>query len=250
MAENEQKRTNYDLYASVSRPFFSYKKPGEGNSYCMMSPQIHSHILTLRFTKAITSENRVDLNCYLTPPKLQDFVNILEGIMARRRDAFVNHEYYSTDEAYKIPVTTYVGGKEETVGALTIDTELIDGISRLRITYYQNDKNDSVEIVFNERLPGEETSGTPDFNKIDYSDIQAFAFVALMKDLISPNTSIMYGMINSAVSSITKYISACFSNNRNGGGHNNFRSNNGNYSRSNNMGDSNNNYSDYDVETF
>ena len=31
MAENEQKRTNYDIYASVSKPFFSYKKPGEGN---------------------------------------------------------------------------------------------------------------------------------------------------------------------------------------------------------------------------
>ena len=248
MAENEQKRTNYDIYASVSKPFFSYKKPGEGNSYCMMYPQVHSHTITLKFTKAITSENRLDLTCYLTPAKLQDFVNILEGIMARRREAFANREYYSSDEAFKIPVTSFIGGKEETVGALTIDTELIDGISRLRITYYQNDKNDSVEIVFNERLTSEETSGTTEFNKIDYSDIQAFAFVTLMKDLITPQTSIMYGMINSAVSSITRYISACFTNSR--GGNGGFKSANNNDYKPSNQGSSNDNYSDYDVETF
>lgn len=248
MAENEQKRTNYDIYASVSKPFFSYKKPGEGNSYCMMYPQVHSHTITLKFTKAITSENRLDLTCYLTPAKLQDFVNILEGIMARRREAFANREYYSSDEAFKIPVTSFIGGKEETVGALTIDTELIDGISRLRITYYQNDKNDSVEIVFNERLTSEETSGTTEFNKIDYSDIQAFAFVTLMKDLITPQTSIMYGMINSAVSSITRYISACFTNSR--GGNGGFKSANNNGYKPSNQGSSNDNYSDYDIETF
>ena len=248
MAENEQKRTNYDIYASVSKPFFSYKKPGEGNSYCMMYPQVHSHTITLKFTKAITSENRLALTCYLTPAKLQDFVNILEGIMARRREAFANREYYSSDEAFKIPVTSFIGGKEETVGALTIDTELIDGISRLRITYYQNDKNDSVEIVFNERLTSEETSGTSDFNKIDYSDIQAFAFVTLMKDLITPQTSIMYGMINSAVGSITRYISACFTNSR--GGNSGFKSSNNNGYKPSNQNNSNDNYSDYDVETF
>ena len=248
MAENEQKRTNYDIYASVSKPFFSYKKPGEGNSYCMMYPQVHSHTITLKFTKAITSENRLDLTCYLTPAKLQDFVNILEGIMARRREAFANREYYSSDEAFKIPVTSFIGGKEETVGALTIDTELIDGISRLRITYYQNDKNDSVEIVFNERLTSEETSGTTEFNKIDYSDIQAFAFVTLMKDLITPQTSIMYGMINSAVGSITRYISACFTNSR--GGNGGFKSANNNGYKPSNQGSSNDNYSDYDIETF
>ena len=248
MAENEQKRTNYDIYASVSKPFFSYKKPGEGNSYCMMYPQVHSHTITLKFTKAITSENRLDLTCYLTPAKLQDFVNILEGIMARRREAFANREYYSSDEAFKIPVTSFIGGKEETVGALTIDTELIDGISRLRITYYQNDKNDSVEIVFNERLTSEETSGTTEFNKIDYSDIQAFAFVTLMKDLITPQTSIMYGMINSAVSSLTRYISACFTNSR--GGNGGFKSANNNGYKPSNQGSSNDNYSDYDIETF
>lgn len=248
MAENEQKRTNYDIYASVSKPFFSYKKPGEGNSYCMMYPQVHSHTITLKFTKAITSENRLDLTCYLTPAKLQDFVNILEGIMARRREAFANREYYSSDEAFKIPVTSFIGGKEETVGALTIDTELIDGISRLRITYYQNDKNDSVEIVFNERLTSEETSGTSDFNKIDYSDIQAFAFVTLMKDLITPQTSIMYGMINSAVGSITRYISACFTNSR--GGNSGFKSSNNNGYKPSNQNNSNDNYSDYDIETF
>ena len=248
MAENEQKRTNYDIYASVSKPFFSYKKPGEGNSYCMMYPQVHSHTITLKFTKAITSENRLDLTCYLTPAKLQDFVNILEGIMARRREAFANREYYSSDEAFKIPVTSFIGGKEETVGALTIDTELIDGISRLRITYYQNDKNDSVEIVFNERLTSEETSGTSEFNKIDYSDIQAFAFVTLMKDLITPQTSIMYGMINSAVGSITRYISACFTNSR--GGNGGFKSANNNGYKPSNQSSSNDNYSDYDIETF
>ena len=248
MAENEQKRTNYDIYASVSKPFFSYKKPGEGNSYCMMYPQVHSHTITLKFTKAITSENRLDLTCYLTPAKLQDFVNILEGIMARRREAFANREYYSSDEAFKIPVTSFIGGKEETVGALTIDTELIDGISRLRITYYQNDKNDSVEIVFNERLTSEETSGTSEFNKIDYSDIQAFAFVTLMKDLITPQTSIMYGMINSAVSSLTRYISACFTNSR--GGNGGFKSSNNNGYKPSNQSNSNDNYSDYDIETF
>lgn len=254
MAENtnnETRRTNYDLYANVSRPFFSYKKPGDGNAYAMVVPQIHSHIITLKFTKSITSENRIDLMCYLTPAKLHDFVNILEGIMARRRDAFASHNYYSTDEAFKIPVTTFVNGKEESVGMLTIDTELIDGISRLRITYFQNDKNESVEIVFNERTSNEDITGTLAYDKIDFGDIGAFNFVLMMKELIGPQSSIMYGMINSAVSSITKYISACFSNRNNGGGFS--RSSGNNYHKpSSNNGDngSNNNYSDYDESVF
>lgn len=249
MAENENtnnnRRANYDIYANVSRPFFSYKKPGDGNAYCMMVPQIHSHIITLKFTKCITSENRVDLTCYLSPSKLEDFVNILEGMMARRRDAFASKNYYTTDEAYKIPVTRYSEGKEVSVGSVTIDTEMIDGISRLRITYYDAEKNDSVEIVFNERLPNEMASGTSKIESIDYSDIQAFAFVSLMKDLISPNTSIIYGIVNSAVSSITKYISACFSNSRNG---NSGRT--GGYSNNSRPSSDNNNYSDYDETTF
>lgn len=247
MAENENnnKRVNYDLYANVSRPFFSYKKPGDGNAYCMMVPQIHSHIITLKFTKCITSENRVDLTCYLSPSKLEDFVNILEGMMARRRDAFASKNYYTTDEAYKIPVTRFTDGKEVSVGSVTIDTELIDGISRLRITYFDKEKNDSVEIVFNERLPGEAASGTMAIESIDYSDIQAFAFVSLMKDLVSPNTSIIYGIVNSAVSSLTRYISACFANSRNG---NSGRT--GNYSNNRPSSPSDNNYSDYDETTF
>lgn len=243
---NENKRVNYDIYAPVSRPFFSYKKPGDGNAYCMMYPQIHSHVVTLRFTKSITSENRIDLNCYLSPAKLQDFVNILEGIMARRRDTFANQGYYSSDEAYKIPVTRYVNGKEESIGALTIDTELIDGISRLRITYFDNEKNDSVEIVFNERVPGESPSGTGNYDKIDYGDIQAFAFVTLMKELISANTSILYGIVNSAVSAITRYISGCFSNSRTGNFGGNYKNNHNGYQQPN----SNDNYSDYDETTF
>lgn len=241
---NENKRVNYDIYAPISRPFFSYKKPGDGNAYAMVVPQIHSHIVTLRFTKSITSENRIDLNCYLSPAKLQDFVNILEGIMARRRDTFAKQEYYSSNEAYKIPVTRFINGKEESIGSLTIDTELIDGISRLRITYFENEKNDSVEIVFNERVPGEAPSGTENYTKIDYGDIQAFAFVTLMKEVISANTSITYGIVNSAVSAITRYISACFSNRNNGG-----VSSNNNY-RNNNRNNSNDNYSDYDETTY
>lgn len=250
MAENtnETKRINYDIYASASRPFFSYKKPGDGNAYAMVVPQIHSHIVTLKFTKAVTSENRIDLTCYLTPAKLHDFVNILEGIMARRRDAFASHNYYSTDEAFKIPVTSFVSGKEEPVGAITIDTELVDGISRLRITYFQNDKNESVEIVFNERTSNEDITGTLAYDKIDFGDIGAFNFVVTMKELIGPQSSIMYGMINSAVSSITKYISACFSNNRNGGGFS--RSNNYQKPSSNNGGGSSGNYTDYDESVF
>lgn len=248
MAENqnnENRRVNYDIYAPVSRPFFSYKKPGDGNAYCMLVPQIHSNLITLRFTKSITSENRLDLTCYLSQAKLHDFVNILEGIMARRRDAFASHNYYATDEAFKIPVTRYSNGKEESVGALTIDTELIDGISRLRITYFENEKNDSVEIVFNERLPDNSSTGTTNLDTIDYSDIQAFAFVSLMKELISANTSILYGVVNSAVGAITRYISACFSNSRNGGSsHNNYRNNNSSSSSSSD------NYSDYDETTY
>lgn len=248
---NENRRVNYDIYSPVSRPFFSYKKPGDGNAYCMMVPQLHSHIITLKFTKSITSENRIDLTCYLSPSKLQDFVNILEGIMARRRDAFASHNYYATDEAFKIPVTRFTNGKEEAVGALTIDTELIDAIARLRITYFDNEKNDSVEIVFNERLPADSPSGTTNIESIDYSDIQAFAFVALMKELISPSTSILYGIVNSAVGSLTRYISACLSNRGgNSNNNNNYRSNNNYRNNNSNNSSSDNNYSDYDESVY
>lgn len=247
MAENQNnERRNYDIYSPVSRPFFSYKKPGDGNAYCMLVPQIHSNLITLRFTKSVTSENRLDLTCYLSQAKLHDFVNILEGIMARRRDAYASHNYYATDEAFKIPVTRYNNGKEEAVGSLTIDTELVDAIARLRITYFDNDKNDSVEIVFNERVPDQSSSGTTKFDTIDYGDIQAFAFVALMKELITANTSILYGIVNSAVGSIIRYVSACFSNHNNG--NSNFHRSNP--QTSNNGSASDNNYSDYEETTY
>lgn len=245
MAENENKRVNYDLYSSVSKPYFSYKKPGEGSSaYCMLSPQIHSYNTTLRFTKSITSENRLDLNCYLSPMKFQDFVNILEGIMARRRDAYMSKSNYATDEAFKIPITRYNEGKDESIGSLTIDTELVDGIPRLRITYFENEKNDSVEIVFNDRIPTELASGTSKIDTIDYGDIKAFEFVMLMKELSDPSTSVVYGIVNSAVSTLTRYISACFSNNRNNTG--NLRTGGFNRNYSNTTNPPQENYSDYE----
>lgn len=247
MADMENnKRVNYDIYATPCRPFFSYKKPGDGNAYCMVVPQIHSHVVTLKFTKSITSENRIDLNCYLSPAKLQDFVNILEGIMARRRDTFINGGYYSTDETFKIPVTRYVDGKETSIGALTIDSELVDGISRIRLTYFENEKNDSVEIVFNDRVPEESIGASIALDKIDYGDIQAYKFVTMMQELITPRTDIMYGIVNSAVSSLTRYISACFNNSKSGGSFHN----GGNKSYQNGSGNSNSNYSDYEETTF
>jgi hypothetical protein len=204
-----QKQSNaaYHLYAPISKPYFSYKKPGESGSYSMLIPQIHSGNLTLKFTKFITSENRLDINCYLPYSRMIDFSNILEGIMARRRDSFAKNEPYSTSETFKIPVCSYLNGKEEQIGNLTIDTELIDGVPKLRITYFQNDKNDGVSIVFNDIVSVNKISASTKLVNLDYADVGAFGFVVLMKSLQEPLTMIMYHMLDATASSITRFVS-------------------------------------------
>lgn len=216
MAEqNGTKQGTYHLYAQVSKPYFSYKKPGDGNAYSMMIPQINNGNLTLKFTKSITTENRLDITCYLPYSRTMDIANILEGIMARRRDAFAKNQQYSTSEAYKIPISSFVSGKEELVGSLTIDTIMIDGTPRLRISYHQNDKNDSVEIVFCERPSSGEISASSTLEKIDYYDIGAYGFTTLIRAIQEPIPMIFYHMLDSLSNSLTKYISTVVGGRRN-----------------------------------
>ena len=86
---NENKPNQvYHLYAQMSKTFFSYKKPADGKAYAFVNIMYHDGKLTLRFKRGITSENVLDLTCYLSPAKAYDTARLLEGIMGRRREAY------------------------------------------------------------------------------------------------------------------------------------------------------------------
>lgn len=223
--ESNENKSNqvYHLYAQMSKTFFSYKKPADGKAYAFVNIMYHDGKLTLRFKRGITSENVLDLTCYLSPAKAYDTSRLLEGIMGRRREAYAAGKNYQSDEVYKIPTSSYRDGQEVPTGYLMIDTEMYDGIPRLRLSYHDLEKNDSIEVVFNSRVPsGEiEASTSLDF-KIDYADIEAYEFVTTFKELQDPLIPMIYRMQDSAVNTITKYISTCFKNfhsagNRSGG---------------------------------
>ena len=86
--ENTQKKSVYHLYTPLSRTYFSYKKPGDDKAYAFMYLQYHNNMLTFRFRKSVTSENTIDLSCYLPDSKVFEISNLFEGMMVRRRVAF------------------------------------------------------------------------------------------------------------------------------------------------------------------
>ena len=102
---------------------------------------------------------------------------------------------------------------------------MYDGIPRIRVSYTDFDKNDTVEIVFNSRVPNGAIEAKAKANNIDYADIAAFEFVNILKEVQNPLVPIMYRIQDSAVNAITRYISACFGNR--GGTNGGFRTNNG-----------------------
>lgn len=212
------KKTAYHMYAQLSKTYFSYKKPGDDKAYAFMYVQYHNNMLTLHFRKSITSENTVDLNCYLPDAKAYDLANLFEGMMARRRVAYENGQNYDSDEVIKCPIVSYRDGKDVAVGLLVIDTEMYDGIPRVRISYTDNEKNDTVEIVFNSRVPSGAIEAKAKANKIDFADIAALELSTVLKELQNPLVPIMYRFTDAAVNSITRYISACFGNRNNSSG--------------------------------
>lgn len=224
MADENRNNQQYHLYAQLSKTFFSYKKPSD-TGYAMMYIQYHNGMLTLKFRRAITSENKLELSCYLPDGKAYDLAHLLEGIMARRRDAYANGVNYDADEVIKVPCSAFREGKDVNTGLLVIDTEMYDGIPRIRVSYTDFEKNDTVEIVFNSRVPNGAIEAKAKANNIDYADIAAFEFINILKEVQNPLVPIMYRIQDSAVSAITKYISSCFGNrstNTSGG----FRTNN------------------------
>lgn len=220
--ENTQKKSVYHLYTPLSRTYFSYKKPGDDKAYAFMYLQYHNNMLTFRFRKSVTSENTIDLSCYLPDSKVFEISNLFEGMMARRRVAFENGQNYDSDEVIKCPITKFNEGKDVAVGLLVIDTEMYDGIPRVRISYTDNEKNDTVEIVFNSRIPSGAIEAKAKAANIDYADIAAFELVNTLKELQNPLVPIMYRFTDAAVSSLTKYISACFGNRNSNNANNNF----------------------------
>ncbi len=222
--ENTQKKSAYHLYAPLSRTYFSYKKPGDDKAYVFMYLQYHNNMLTFRFRKSVTSENTIDLSCYLPDSKVFEISNLFEGMMARRRVAFENGQNYDSDEVIKCPITRFNEGKDVAVGLLVIDTEMYDGIPRVRISYTDNEKNDTVEIVFNSRIPSGAIEAKAKAANIDYADIAAFELVNTLKELQNPLVPIMYRFTDAAVSSLTKYISACFGNRNSNNSNSNFAS--------------------------
>jgi hypothetical protein len=224
MADENRNNQQYHLYAQLSKTFFSYKKPSD-TGYAMMYIQYHNGMLTLKFRRAITSENKLELSCYLPDGKAYDLAHLLEGIMARRRDAYANGVNYDADEVIKVPCSAFREGKDVNTGLLVIDTEMYDGIPRIRVSYTDFEKNDTVEIVFNSRVPNGAIEAKAKANNIDYADIAAFEFINILKEVQNPLVPIMYRIQDSAVNAITKYISSCFGNrgtNTSGG----FRTNN------------------------
>jgi hypothetical protein len=228
MAEEKKKYNDYHLNVQMSRTFFSYKKPGDGGAYALMYVTYYNGMISLHFKRGITSENVLDLNCYLNDGKAYDLSRLLEGIMGRRREAYAAGKNYQSDEVYKIPTSSFREGQEVATGYLMIDTEMYDGIPRLRLSYHDIEKNDTIEVVFNSRVPSGEIEASTGLDfKIDYADIEAYEFVTTFKELQDPLIPMIYKIQDSAVSAITKYFSACFKNfgsgNRpsNGGGYNN-----------------------------
>lgn len=211
--ENKQNYQQYHLYAQMTKTYFSYKKPADGKAYAFVNVLYYNDKLMLKFKRGITSENVLDLNCYLPTAKAYDVSRILEGIMGRRREAYMAGKNYQSDEYCKIPTSSFRDGQEVATGFLIIDTEMYDGIPRLKLTYTDIEKNDSIEVVFNSRVPSGaiESSSNGDF-KIDYADIEAYDFVTTFKELQNPIIPMVYRIQDAAVNSITKYISSCFRN--------------------------------------
>jgi hypothetical protein len=145
-------------------------------------------------------------------------------MMARRRVAFENGQNYDSDEVIRCPITRFNEGKDVAVGLLVIDTEMYDGIPRVRISYTDSEKNETVEIVFNSRIPSGAVEAKAKAANIDYADIAAFELVNVMKELQNPMVPIMYRFTDAAVSAVTKYISACFGNRNSNNSNNNFAS--------------------------
>lgn len=230
MPEATKQNSIYHLSAQVSDTYFSYKKPADGKAYSLMFIKMYDNNITLHFKRGITSENVLDLDCHMHKAKALDVAQWLEGFMARRRDAYINNKPYDAQEMIKIPITSYKrdAGTEVPTGILTLDTEMIEGIPRLRVTYLDHEKNDSIEIVFNKRVPNgtiEMTHGSD--IKIDYADVSAYDFVTTFKELFSASIPIVYRLQDAAVSTVIKFISKCFSNQQNRKNYNN----NGSYNR-------------------
>ena len=199
MAEEKKKYNDYHLNVQMSRTFFSYKKPGDGGAYALMYVTYYNGMISLHFKRGITSENVLDLNCYLNDGKAYDLSRLLEGIMGRR-----------------VPTTSFRDGKEVATGVLVIDTEMYDGIPRIRVSYTDSEKNETIEIVFNSRVPSGPIEAKCKANMIDYADIQAFEFVNVLKELQNPMVPIMYRIQDAAVGSLSRFIKSCL-----GGGNRN-----------------------------
>jgi len=251
MAENDKQQNSngskstsyYHLSAQVSDTFFSYKKPSDGKAYAMMYIKMYDDRISFHFKRGVTSDNVLDLDCYMHEAKAYDISQWLEGFMARRRDAYMQSKPYDADEMIKVPMTSFRNGTEVPVGTLVIDTEMIEGIPRLRITYTDNEKNDSIEVVFNKRVPnGTIEMSKPNAFKIDYADVGAFNFVTTFKELQNPLVPIMYKFQDAALSTIIKFVSRCFNKNEHrcsGGNDRNkwsYSSNNGRPNNSNRGG--------------
>lgn len=245
----EKKNYGYHLSSPISKPIFSAERPSQ-NGYSMVIPQIFDGNLYLKFTKSITSENKIELSCYLNQSKLNDIANILEGIMARRRDAFNNKQSYDATERYVIPITKFSqDGVEKQVGSFNIDTPYVNNIPRLKIEYCDIEKSESVSIIFKDRVSEKGIEKSADFETIDLEDVSAYYFTLMLKQCIDPSTNILYYMLDSLLSNINKTIYSLL----NGRRQNDYQ-NNG-YNRNNNEynGNSQNSYSDmndYGDESF
>ena len=99
MAEEKKKYNNYHLSVQMSNTFWSYKKPGDNGAYAMMYVTYYNNMLSLHFKRGITSENVLDLSCYIQDGKAFDLSRLLEGMMARRRDAYAEGKNYDADGA-------------------------------------------------------------------------------------------------------------------------------------------------------
>ena len=204
----------YHLSAQVSDTFFSYKKPADGKAYAMMYVKMYDNRVSLHFKRGITADNVVDLDCHMHEAKAYDIAQWLEGFMARRRDAYMADKPYDADEMIKVPITSFRNGTEVPVGLLVIDTEMIEGIPRLRVTYTDNEKNESIEIVFNKRVTnGSIEMSVPNQFKLDYADVGAFKVVTTLKELQNPLVPLIYKFQDAALSTTIKFISRCFSRN-------------------------------------
>lgn len=184
-----------------------------------------SNMVLLKFSKRMSEENVLELTCFLSSMRVVELGHMLEGMMGRRRDAFMNDQPYSED-SFRIPLTKFDKNinMDTEVGDLTVATELVDGIPRVKLTYYEAKADKRIDVVFYTReVINVATSSFNDAVKIDIHDVGIYLFLEQIKLGNKTETTFGYNTANAIVNAVSKFFNKG-NDSGGGGGYDNNRS--------------------------